>query len=90
MPRPPSGLVMVVGLGNPASAYGGTRHNVGADFVRRVAAEWEGPGASWRRVEGAPADALVSLALGAVFVVPTNYMNTNGVPVATNPAPACT
>lgn len=31
----------VVGLGNPGREYSGTRHNAGADFVRRLAKAWD-------------------------------------------------
>lgn len=66
-------------MGNPQSEYGGTRHNVGADTVRRLA---ERLGASLKphktrsqladvRIDGAP----------ACLVVPFGYMNESGGPV---------
>jgi PTH1 family peptidyl-tRNA hydrolase len=73
---------LIVGLGNPEAEYGGTRHNVGADVVRRLAADL---GASpkphkkaqalvadtWDRPGGTPLS----------LVVPYGYMNNSGGPV---------
>ena len=72
---------LVFGLGNPQAEYGGTRHNIGADVVRRLAdrlgAQFKPHKAgaqiadTWDRPGGTP----VSL------VVPFGYMNESGGPV---------
>ncbi len=72
---------IVVGLGNPEAEYGGTRHNLGADVVRRLA---ERLGASFKphKAQAQIADTFdrpggtpLSLA------VPFGYMNLSGGPV---------
>jgi hypothetical protein len=72
---------LVVGLGNPEAEYGGTRHNVGADVVRRLA---ERLGASFKphKAQAQVADTFdrpggTPLSL----VVPFGYMNRSGGPV---------
>jgi peptidyl-tRNA hydrolase, PTH1 family len=73
---------LVVGLGNPETEYGGTRHNVGADTVRRLA---ERIGASFKahkKVQAQVADTFdrpggTPLSL----VLPFGYMNRSGGPV---------
>lgn len=71
---------LVVGLGNPESEYGGTRHNVGAQAVRALATRL---GVSLRpnkrvRCEVAEArDRDVRL----VLALPMSYMNESGRPV---------
>jgi peptidyl-tRNA hydrolase, PTH1 family len=72
---------LVVGLGNPEAEYRGTRHNIGADVVRRLA---DRLGSSfkphkvqaqvadtWDRPGGTPMS----------LVVPFGYMNNSGGPV---------
>jgi len=72
---------LVVGLGNPEAEYGGTRHNLGHDTVRRLA---ERLGATfkphkaqaqiadcWDRPGGTPLS----------LVLPFGYYNTSGGPV---------
>ena len=73
---------LVVGLGNPEREYGGTRHNVGADVVRLLAARLQASlkSASKLRSEAAdtfdrPGGTPVSL------IVPGGYMNNAGGPV---------
>jgi peptidyl-tRNA hydrolase, PTH1 family len=72
---------LVVGLGNPQAEYGGTRHNIGADVVRRLA---ERLGASFKphKVQAQVADTWdrpggTPLSL----IIPFGYMNTSGGPV---------
>ena len=72
---------LVVGLGNPEAEYGGTRHNVGHDTVRRLAdrlgATFKPHKAkaqvadSWDRPGGTPLS----------LVLPFGYYNTSGGPV---------
>jgi peptidyl-tRNA hydrolase, PTH1 family len=72
---------LVVGLGNPEGEYGGTRHNVGAHIVRRLADKL---GAALRPHK---AQALVADAFDQPggtplsLVVPFGYMNNCGGPV---------
>lgn len=73
---------IVVGLGNPDAEYAGTRHNIGADVVRRLAvrlgASFKPHGKvpaqvadTWDRPGGTPLS----------LVIPFGYMNTCGGPV---------
>ncbi|HWB72633.1 MAG TPA: aminoacyl-tRNA hydrolase [Egibacteraceae bacterium] len=76
---------LVVGLSNPEAEYAGTRHNVGADIVRLLAARL---GASFKphkagariadtynRASGGAGGTALSL------VIPSGYMNESGGPV---------
>jgi PTH1 family peptidyl-tRNA hydrolase len=72
---------LVVGLGNPGSTYEGTRHNVGADVVRRLVDRHGGTLRSERGTYALTSE----VALGAhpvVMAVPTTFMNDSGVAVA--------
>ena len=70
---------LVVGLGNPGERYEATRHNVGADAVRVLAAREH---ATWSRNKRARCDlAEVTLAgERVVLAVPDSYMNRSGGP----------
>lgn len=70
---------LVVGLGNPGERYDATRHNVGADAVRRLGAQEHG---SWSRNKRARCD-IAEVAVGGqrlVLAVPDSYMNRSGGP----------
>jgi PTH1 family peptidyl-tRNA hydrolase len=66
-----------VGLGNPGAEFEGTRHNVGADAVERVAARH---GGRLRPVKGvrARAEELTLAGRRVALAVPTTYMNDSG------------
>jgi peptidyl-tRNA hydrolase, PTH1 family len=73
---------VVAGLGNPAAEYGGTRHNVGADVVRRLAERVGVAMKPHKKVQAHVADAFdrpggTPLSL----IVPYGYMNRSGGPV---------
>lgn len=68
----------IVGLGNPGSAYAGTRHNVGFDVVDEVARRWNAHLRPWKSV----ADVAVLGARGVVLVEPQTFMNLSGDAVA--------
>ena len=74
-------LRLVVGLGNPGAKYRGTRHNVGFDWVDRVAAQL---GAKWspqRRYQAEVAE--WQLDGHTVWAIkPQTYMNHSGRSVA--------
>jgi len=73
--------VLAVGLGNPGPEYEGTRHNVGADAVSRLARRH---GERLRPERGSRA-AVASVRLGGhplVLAVPQTYMNDSGLAVA--------
>ena len=72
--------MVVVGLGNPGSAYARTRHNLGAVLVERLAARL---GADLRRGRGQARTAEVRVGgAAAVLAVPTTFMNLSGPAVA--------
>ena len=71
---------LVVGLGNPEGEYGGTRHNVGADVVRVLAARLGANLTPNKRVRCETADVRVGGAR-ATLAVPRAYMNESGGPV---------
>ena len=72
---------LIVGLGNPESEYGGTRHNIGADAVRLLASRLNGTfkphkaqvqaADTWDRPGGTP----------LTLAIPFGYMNSSGGPV---------
>ncbi|MBV8461881.1 MAG: aminoacyl-tRNA hydrolase [Acidimicrobiales bacterium] len=71
---------MVVGLGNPGAEFEGTRHNVGAEAVRRLAARH---GGQLRPEKGLQAT-MASLQLDGrrvLVAVPLTYMNDSGMAV---------
>lgn len=77
MPDPDRWLV--VGLGNPESEYGGTRHNVGADVVRGLAARHRAPLSRNKRIRCEES----TLRVGdqrVLLAVPDSYMNNSGGP----------
>lgn len=81
----PAGRWLVAGLGNPEAEYAGTRHNVGADVVCRLAARLGATFKPHKKAQalvadcsaGAPGSDRTPLSL----VVPFGYMNTSGGPV---------
>lgn len=71
---------VVAGLGNPEGEYGGTRHNIGADAVRHLAAQHRATFSTNKRIRCEEAQ----VRLGdqrLLLVVPQTYMNTSGGPV---------
>lgn len=72
---------LVVGLGNPASEYAGTRHNLGADAVHLLADDL-GLRLKRHRAGGMAADGRLGPGGPAITLfVPGGYMNTSGGPV---------
>jgi peptidyl-tRNA hydrolase, PTH1 family len=72
---------LVVGLGNPEAEYGGTRHNIGADVVRRLA-DRLGAGFKPHKAQAQIADAFDRPGGNRLsLIVPFGYMNNSGGPV---------
>lgn len=71
---------LLVGLGNPEDEYGGTRHNLGADLVRRVASRDHRELDLNKRIRCRAAQVRVG-SHDLALVVPASYMNTSGGPV---------
>lgn len=69
-----------MGLGNPGRRYAGTRHNVGARAVERLAARWELPLRA-RRFHGRFARGRVRGA-DVGLLLPETFMNRSGLAVA--------
>ena len=70
---------LVVGLGNPESEYGGTRHNIGADVARALAERHRAGFSRNKRIRCEEATLRLGDARVAV-VLPESYMNTSGGP----------
>ncbi len=69
-------MPVIVGLGNPGSKYAGTRHNIGFDFLDRLAAELSvslGPGKGPFHI----GDGIYQREK-IILVKPTTYMNLSG------------
>ncbi len=71
---------LVVGLGNPESEYGGTRHNVGAEVVHALADRFRTELSPNKRVQCAIAEVRDG-GERVVLVRPLSYMNESGGPV---------
>jgi PTH1 family peptidyl-tRNA hydrolase len=71
---------VVAGLGNPEDEYGGTRHNVGADVVRRLAADNHATFSTNKRIRCQEAQVRVG-DQRLLLVLPMTYMNRSGDPV---------
>lgn len=69
--------LLVVGLGNPGPEFAGSRHNVGADAVARLAQRHQG---RLRPVKGirASADEVMLNGARVALAVPSTYMNDSG------------
>jgi peptidyl-tRNA hydrolase, PTH1 family len=71
---------LVAGLGNPPAEYAGTRHNIGAETVERLAVDAGSTLARNRRTGCRTAE----VRLGGervVLAVPESYMNLSGAPI---------
>jgi len=69
---------LVVGLGNPGSAYAGTRHNIGFEVANLLATRWQLPRAK-RRFAGLVTDGRAGVGGPRVAVLlPQTYMNESG------------
>ncbi|MST32627.1 aminoacyl-tRNA hydrolase, partial [Acidimicrobiaceae bacterium USS-CC1] len=72
--------MLVIGLGNPGAEYAGTRHNVGADTVERLASR------HGQRLRGGRYQSLVAEAVVGgrrlALAVPITYMNDSGLAAA--------
>ncbi len=71
---------LVAGLGNPEAEYGGTRHNVGADAVRTLAAREHVELARNKRTRSEVAEVRAD-GRRIVLAIPTSYMNRSGDPI---------
>lgn len=71
---------LVAGLGNPPAEYAGTRHNIGAELVERLAAD-AGTGLSRNRRAGCRTAEVRIAGAPVVLAVPESYMNVSGGPV---------
>lgn len=70
---------LVVGLGNPESEYGGTRHNVGADAIRALARREHTDLSRNKRIGCEVAETRFGAARVAL-AIPSGYMNLSGGP----------
>lgn len=70
---------LVVGLGNPGEKYAYTRHNIGADAVRRLVAREHGSLSRNKRTRCEVAELTVG-GMRLAAAVPTSYMNLSGDP----------
>lgn len=71
---------LVAGLGNPPAQYAGTRHNIGAALVERLAAD-AGAGLTRNRRAGCRTAEVRIAGSPVVLAVPESFMNVSGGPV---------
>lgn len=74
---------LAVGLTNPEAEYGGTRHNIGADVVRALAAR-HSVDLTPHKAQALVADTRLGVGVDAIpltLAVPFGYMNSSGGPV---------
>lgn len=70
--------LLIVGLGNPGTAYAATRHNAGTMLVERLAASTD----SWSTMDGANVAQVLLGDTMCVCAAPLSFMNLSGRPVA--------
>ena len=76
-----SNMQLVVGLGNPGSAYAMTRHNLGFRVLDELAGRW---GLTYTRLQGQYAWAEWSTGTGiCTLFKPLTFMNLSGLALAT-------
>jgi PTH1 family peptidyl-tRNA hydrolase len=73
-------MKLIIGLGNPENEYGGTRHNIGKDFLNYLREDWQMP--AWEFNKNLNADISKNKELGFVFIKPNTYMNECGAVVS--------
>ena len=76
-----SAIRLIVGLGNPGTQYEGTRHNAGAFFVRRLAAQCGLTLAADRNAVGESARGTIA-GHDLRLLIPETFMNESGRSVA--------
>jgi peptidyl-tRNA hydrolase, PTH1 family len=67
---------LVAGLGNPGTAYAGTRHNIGFTVIDRLATD---AGATWEK--SSKWDAVLAKRGDVILVKPMSFMNRSGHPL---------
>ena len=73
--------LLVVGLGNPGAEYDGTRHNIGADAVTRLAARHHGTLSSEKGLHARAGQIRIG-DRRVLCAIPLTYMNESGLAVA--------
>ena len=74
-------LLMIAGLGNPGEEYDLTRHNAGADYVKLLCDKKSLALKKEKQINGSFAE-LITEKYKLIFVIPSTYMNENGLSVA--------
>lgn len=70
-------VALVVGLGNPGSAYRGTRHNAGADFIEHIVRRYAGTLSHESRFFGRTARVTIG-GHDLRLLIPDTFMNRSG------------
>lgn len=70
-----------MGLGNPGSEYAGTRHNIGADVIARLAGRHDGRLKAERALRSLATEVVV-VGRRLALAFPQTYMNDSGLAVA--------
>ena len=67
--------ICIIGLGNPGTKYDGTRHNVGKDWVKSIALDFDLPLKSKKKIEATVA---ASIDEKILWGYPDKYVNESG------------